>query len=174
MNNIQNIYSYLTESKLTTIGYNYTHERLKNQFLSEIPHLKIDYFDPNISLISYTRDVKLNKLLYNETNGDIGDTIVVDFGDIHIQDAEFRYNKVMKMMENLRNYSVKYNKRVIITTPTHRNITTTIVGIDRSLLVTSDLVMLISDDKLKIIKNRFNIGLIEVKIHDKEKQKSLF
>jgi hypothetical protein len=160
---MEEIYEFISKSNITTLGYSYSYERKKDDFLSNIPHYKIENYNPYEKLTSYIRDQKINSIL-NETNDPSKHkTIVLDLGNLFIKGGDRKFIVVRRMVEYLRNFSIENGINIIITVPTYTRITDDSIGVDSSLMYAADFVLTISG-KLKVLKNRYSLDNIEIEL----------
>jgi hypothetical protein len=157
-------YELVNKSNITTLGYSFIDERLKDELISQISYIDVGKIDSSFSIKSFIRDIKLNEILnadisFNKITHILFDTNNIKPGST-IKEAKerldfFRYLKISTYDENIK---------IIITSPINKSKAFeasgnhhTLNSLNSGLLYISDLVMVIRDKSLKIEKNRFSI-----------------
>lgn len=111
MESIKYLYDLIDKSDVSVLGYTYKSERIKDEIVSRLPHLKIGEVDSSFDFITYLREIKLTQVL-----GDSPDFkyVVLDIGEVRHSsksDAASFYMVVRKMIEQIRTDMFKaYNK----------------------------------------------------------------
>jgi hypothetical protein len=111
MESIEYLYDLVDKSDVSVLGYTYKSERIKDEFISRLPHLKIGEVDSSFSFVSYLREIKLTQIL-----GDSPDFkyVVLDIGDVRYSskvDGMGFSVVIRKMIEKIRTDMFKaYNK----------------------------------------------------------------
>jgi hypothetical protein len=111
MEKIGYLYDLIDKSDVTIIGYTYKSERVKDEFISRLPHLKLTDIDSSFNFSTYLREIKLTRIL-----GDSPDFryVVLDIGDVrHDGNSDtISFSKVIRIVvEKLRTDMFKaYNK----------------------------------------------------------------
>lgn len=156
MKSIEYLYDLVSKSNFTTIGYSSTSEKIKDEFISKLPHLVInEEIDSSFSIRREVRNIRINSLL-NEEMLVLPEYLVVDYKSIsfpRIDDAS-RYVRIKETLENLRLTGEENNIKIIFTSPTYKTEGSTIKGGQRGIYI-ADLVLMIEDDSCNITKNRF-------------------
>jgi len=157
MKSIEYLYDLVSKSNFTTIGYSSISEKIKDEFISKLPHLVItEEIDSSFSIRREIRNIRINSLL-NEEKLVLPKYIVVDYKSISFPriDEMSRYVRIKETLENLRSTGVENNIKVIFTSPTYKTPEgSTIKGGQRGIYI-ADLVLMIEDDSCNIMKNRF-------------------
>jgi hypothetical protein len=61
---IEQIFDFMNKSNLTIVGYQFQDERIKDEFISKLPHIEIFEFDSSFSVMSL---LKRMLIIYNFT-----------------------------------------------------------------------------------------------------------
>jgi len=166
MQKIEHLYELMSQSRITTIGFTFKYERLKDDIISKLNY--IDYGEVDISTFSLKpllRDININSLLNGEKNPEY---ILIDLMKVkivktnQISRARIFQNLVSQIQYELFNINVENQKiKLIFTTPLNSSY---VSDEDNSIpnffggpdtMYVSDLVFTISDN-IKIMKNRFD------------------
>ena len=104
MKSIEYLYDLVGKSCFTTIGYSSISERIKDEFISKLPHLVItEEIDSSFSIRREVRNIRINSLL-NEEVLVLPEYLVVDYQSISFPsiDDMSRYVRISETLENLR------------------------------------------------------------------------
>lgn len=103
MKDISYIYEMIEKSDITLIGYTYKVEKIKDEFISKLPCIKLGEINSSFSIKSFLRDVKINQLL---DNFEYFKYLVIDINDIRISengDVSMERTKIIKnIIETIR------------------------------------------------------------------------
>jgi hypothetical protein len=105
------LYDLVSKSDISVLGYTYKSERIKDEFISRLPHLNVGDVDSSFNFIQYLREIKLTQVL-----GDYPEFryVVLDIGSIRLSsDVDgMAFSKVIrKMIQQIRTDMYKaYNK----------------------------------------------------------------
>jgi hypothetical protein len=166
MQKIEHLYELMSQSPITTIGFTFKYERLKDDIISKLNYIDCGEIDTStFSLKSLLRDIKINSLLNEEKNPEY---ILIDLMKVkivktnQISRARIFQNLVSQIQYELFNiYEENQKIKLIFTTSLYSSyvsdedngIPNFFGGTDT--LYVSDLVFTISDN-IKILKNRFD------------------
>lgn len=170
MNNIDLLYKTLEKSSVSLIGYTTRTERIKDEFISKLPHINVGYIDSSFSLVQFLRDYKIDNVLYNSNTLSRGlNWLVLDICNIiatrNSDEMEFNVslkNKIIEVISyQIRNFKGN-NLKLIITCPLYTSPNSELTREELSFtggskpLLVSDLSFIVKEDKIKVIKNRFD------------------
>jgi len=111
MKSLDYLYDLVDRSSVSVLGYTYKTERIKNEFISRLPHLSVGEIDSSFDFVTYLREIKLTQIL-----GDSPDFkyVVIDIGDIRNSSSStsIEFSKsISVMVEKIRQDMFKaYNK----------------------------------------------------------------
>jgi hypothetical protein len=170
MQNIEHLYELMSQSRITTIGFTWKYERLKDDIISQLNYLDCGEIDTStFSLKSLLRDININSLLDEEKKPEyiLIDLMNLKFDiskkyDYYIEKTRAIQKLLSQIQYELFNINVENQKiKLILTTSLYSSyvsdednrIPNFFGGTDP--LYASDLVFTISDN-IKILKNRFD------------------
>lgn len=164
MKPINKIFEYLKESNLTMIGYKYQDERIKDELISKLPHIEIFEFDSSFSVMSALkrkiRDKKIDSVLDGEEFSNTN-FLVVDLGNFSMSKSESAFERsrhISEFIGQMRKEVLETKYSLIILSPVNSNPIgelPSFSGGNRSIYM-ADMVYVIEERKIKIIKNRFD------------------
>jgi hypothetical protein len=173
---IEQIFDFMNESNLTIVGYNFQDERIKDEFVSKLPHIEIFEFDSSFSVISSLKQkVRENKIDFVLEGSSISNMkfVVVDLANMkrHKDLSDIVYSRLIStFLESLRVDIYPTDYKVIVLSPVNTNITggtsaTSFMGGSRSLYM-ADLAYVIEGKKINIVKNRFERDNVSVSLEN--------
>ncbi len=179
MKTLNDLFDLIKQSDVTLIGYTFQDEKIKDELISNFNYIDVGQIDSSFSFKSFLRDLKLKLIL--ETGVKKPDYILLDIGNIPLKNNDALYEKkkfIRTFVEDLRSqiytdcsgFPAKAEIKIILTTSLYRsgmNSDSNFSGGNYPLYV-SDLVFTISDDKIKVIKNRFGIDGDEILYNTKQ------
>lgn len=161
------------ESDFTLIGYTFRDERIKDEFISNFSFIEIDEINSSFSFKSFLRDLKLKSILETGESVKNPEYILLDLSNIRIEEKDSlggRQKVIRKIIEKIREdvyrdysseFPAKPQYKVIFTcslynsgTNSNDNEISNFSGGSEPIF-TSDLVLSIKDNKIKVLKNRF-------------------
>jgi hypothetical protein len=154
---LNNIIDLVNKSKITTIGYNYKSEPLLELLISKLNYKKI--INKNINVFELIRNLKLNSVLNNDI---IPSFLLLDLNFIPFNINKSKHIIVKQILSDITKDLNKTNYKLIIIS--HINKTSSIanditypsiVG-GLSPIYMSELFITLVDDKIKIMKNRYD------------------
>jgi hypothetical protein len=184
MNSVEDLFDLVKQSDVTLIGYTFRNERIKDELISNFNYVDVGQIDWSFSLRSFLRNLKLNSILENDSVKK-PDYILLDIGNIPFKNNDALYGRrkfIQTFVEDFRSqiytdcsvFPAKPQIKIILTTSLNRSVMNS-DGNDiknfsggNSTLYVSDLVFTISDDKIKVIKNRFGIDGDEILYNTKQ------
>ena len=186
MKNIKNLFELIRKSDVTTIGYTFQNERIKDELISNFNYIDVGQINSSFSLRSFLRDLKLKSILETGEVVKKPDYILLDIGNIPFKNNDALYGRqkfIRSFVEDLRSqiytdcsgFPGKPQFKIILTTSLYKsgrnsggNDINNFSGGSGSALYVSDLVFTISDDKIKVIKNRFGMDGDEILYNTKQ------
>ncbi len=171
MKKLNDLFDLIKQSDVTLIGYTFQNERIKDELISNFNYIDVGEIDSSFSLLSFLRNLKLNSILENDSVK-YPDYILIDTNNIPLNNNDALYGRqkfIKYLVEDLRSqlytdcsgFPGKTQFKIILTTSLYSsgmnsdgNDINNFSGGNGSLYV-SDLVFTISDNKIKVIKNRF-------------------
>jgi hypothetical protein len=170
---ISHIYETIDNSNITFIGYTYKVERIKDEFISKLPCVKLGEIDSSFSFKVYMRDSKINQIL---GDGYYFKYIVLNIADIRLDNYIHRSNLIKRIISDIREDMYKLYSdekfetayKLIVTAPGDFDINNFTGG--SGPLYMADFAFVIKVPKLfgepsiKILKNRNGIDNNEVSL----------
>ena len=185
MKDIDYLFDLLKKSDFSLLGYRFKQERLKDEIISKLPHRVVPEIDSSFSFKSFLRDLRLESILETGESVNIPEYIVLDINDIRTSsnpgifksdDLGSRQNQIGKILNKIRSdmYSGPETPtyKLLILTPLYssgmKNIDdvniTNFSGGSQPIYM-SDVAIVMQDESMKIIKNRFDHNDIDVSYH---------
>jgi hypothetical protein len=175
MKNIDYLFDLLKKSDFSLLGYRFKQERLKDEIISKLPHRVVPEIDSSFSFKSFLRDLKLQSILETGESVKNPEYLVLDLNEIRFKsdDLGSRQNQIGTILNKIR--SDMYSGPE---TPTYKllilsslyssgmkniddvNITNFSGGSQP--IYMSDVAIVMQDESMKIIKNRFDHNDIDV------------
>jgi hypothetical protein len=164
MEDISYFFNNLEISDISLLGYSFKNERIKDEIISKIPHVRIQKIDSSFSFKTYLRDEKL-KYLFNDSNK-VFKWFVIDINNIESKFLIEKAKLIKSTLNSIRNdmYSDDHTQKpfykLLITCPLQS--TSSDLGINsffsggNTPIFISDFVCTITtnSDFLKVMKNR--------------------
>lgn len=164
----------MNESNLTIVGYKFQDERIKDEFISKLPHIEIFEFDSSFSVISSLKQkVRENKIDFVLEGSSISNMkfVVVDLSNFkrHKDLSDMVISRsISEFVEKMRIEVMETNYRLVILSPVNSNPMGEIpsfTGGSRTLHI-ADLVYVIEGKKINIVKNRFERDNVSVSLEN--------
>jgi hypothetical protein len=173
MQKIEHLYELMSQSPITTIGFTFKYERLKDDIISKLNYIDCGEIDTStFSLKSLLRDIKINSLLNEEKNPEY---ILIDLMNLKFDISKHsRARTIQKLVIQIQDelfniYEENQKIKLIFTTSLNSSYVSSlnshyVSDEDNSIpnffggtdtLYVSSLVFTISDN-IKILKNRFD------------------
>ena len=186
MKKLNDLFDLVKQSDVTLIGYTFQNERIKDELISNFNYVDVGKIDSSFSFRSFLRDLKLNSILETGEVVKNPDYILLDIGNIPLKNNNALYGRqqfIKTFVEDLSSqlytdcsgFPGKPQFKIILTTPLYMsgmnsdgNEIKNFSGGSGPLYV-SDLVFTISDNKIKVIKNRFGMDGDEI-LYNTEQQ----
>lgn len=163
----------VNKSDFTLIGYTFRDERIKDEFISNFSFIEIDEINSSFSFKSFLRDLKLKSILETGESVKNPEYIILDINNIRIEEKDSlggRQKVIRRIIEKIREdvyrdyaseFPAKPQYKVIFTcslynsgTNSNNNEISNFSG-GSGAIYTSDLVLSIKYNKIKVLKNRF-------------------
>jgi hypothetical protein len=184
MKSLNDLFDLIKQSDVTLIGYTFQDEKIKDELISNFNYIDVVEIDSSFSFKSFLRDLKLKSILETGEFVKNPDYILLDIGNIPIKNNDALYGRqkfIKTFVEDLRSQiytdcsecPAKPQFKIILTTSLYKSGIKSdgdiknFSGGSGSLYV-SDLVFTISDNKIKVIKNRFGIDGDEILYNTKQ------
>jgi hypothetical protein len=183
MKNTEYFFELIQKSDISLLGYRFKQERLKDEIISKLPHMVVPEIDSSFSFKSFLRDLKLKSIL--ETGETVKNTeyLVLDLNNISIDgfkwnDLGGRQRQIGNIINKIRedlysNYSGVYPQ-----TPPYKLLMLTslyssgLKNVDDAsitnfsggskLIYISDITIVMQEESMKVIKNRFDDNNIDI------------
>ena len=175
MKNTGYFFDLLEQSRVSLFGYTAKDERIKDEIISKIPHLEIGEIDSSFSFKSMMRNIKLEHVLDGREISIKSPTwIILDVNSIRLCRVNLgeKQKVIRHVVENIRESLFKDipDYRLLIVTQTYRNLDTnnivdSFIGGSTPVYM-SDLVFILKDGNVKIMKNRFGDNDIDISLDD--------
>ena len=179
MKDIDYLFDLLKQSHISLLGYRFKQERLKDEIISKLPHMVVPEIDSSFSFKSFLRDLKLQSILETGETVKNPEYLVLDLNEIRFKsdDLGSRQNQIGTILNKIRedlysNYSGVYPQtppyKLLILTPLYssgKNVDdvsiTNFSGGSKPIYM-SDISVVMQEESMKIIKNRFDHNDIDV------------
>jgi hypothetical protein len=179
MKDIDYLFDLLKKSDLSLLGYRFKQERLKDEIISKLPHMVVPEIDSSFSFKSFLRDLKLKSILETGDTVNNPEYIVLDLNNIRFKDGVLgsRQIQIGDILNNIREdmysgsklpYGSKVPYKLLILTSLYssgKNIDdvniTNFSGGSQPIYM-SDIAVVMQEESMKIIKNRFDHNDIDV------------
>lgn len=151
------------ESDFTLIGFKLRHERIKDEFISHFSSIEIDEIGPSFSFKTFVRNSKIESVLETESYIKSPDFIIINLNNIIIEKESYtlgRQKVIKNIISGIKKDLSNTQYKVIFTCYINSSMNSNNGDIANfssgSLpLYESNLVISISDNKIKVLKNRF-------------------
>ena len=178
MKDIDYLFDLLKKSDFSLLGYRFKQERLKDEIISKLPHRVVPEIDSSFSFKSFLRDLRLESILETGESVDIPEYLVLDLNEIRFKSDGLgsRQNQIgtilYKIREDLYSVPEKPPYKLLMLTSLYSsgmknvddvNITNFSGGSQP--IYMSDVTIVMQDESMKIIKNRFDRNDIDVSYH---------
>jgi hypothetical protein len=178
MKDIDYLFDLLKKSDFSLLGYRFKQERLKDEIISKLPHMVIPEIDSSFSFKSFLRDLKIQSILETGNTVKNPEYLVLDLNEIRSKsDLGGRQRQIGNIIQNIRqdlysNFSSGYPqtptyKLLILTSLYSSGVNvddvniTNFSGGSRPIYM-SDIAVVMQEESMKIIKNRFDHNDIDV------------
>lgn len=179
MKNIEYFFELIQKSDISLLGYRFKQERLKDEIISKLPHLVVPEIDSSFSFKSFLRDLKLQSILETGNTVNNPEYLVLDLNEIIFKSDDLggRQNQIGNIINKIRedlysNYSGVYPQtppyKLLMLTSLYssgKNVDdasiTNFKGGSKPIYV-SDVAIVIEEESMKVIKNRFDDNNIDI------------
>ena len=163
---IDYLFDLLKQSDISLLGYTFKQERLKDEIISKLPHVVIPEIDSSFSFKSFLRNLKLESILETGESVKNPEYIVLDLNDIRYKSSTVLVDKqyqIKRTVEKIREdmYSGTPSYKLLMLTSLYKSGTNT-DNFDITNFMSggvsiymSDLSLVIQENSIKVIKNRF-------------------
>ena len=173
MKDIDYLFDLLKRSDFSLLGYRFKQERLKDEIISKLPHRVVPEIDSSFSFKSFLRDLRLESILETGESIKNPEYLVLDLNEIRFKSDDLggRQRQIKDIIIKIRGdmYSgpeIPY-KLLMLTSlyssgmnSDDTNITNFSGG--TSPIYMSDVTIVMQEESMKIIKNRFGDNDIDV------------
>jgi hypothetical protein len=175
---IDYLFDLLKQSDISLLGYTFKQERLKDEIISKLPHQVVPEIDSSFSFKSFLRDLRLESILETGESVKNPEYLVLDLSNIVFKNNVLgsRQNQIgtilYKIREDLYSGPEKPPYKLLMLTSLYSsgmknvddaNITNFSGGSQP--IYMSDVAIVMQDESMKIIKNRFDHNDIDVSYH---------
>lgn len=175
MKDIDYLFDLLRKSDFSLLGYRFKQERLKDEIISKLPHRVVPEIDSSFSFKSFLRDLKIESILETGDSVNNPEYIVLDLNNIVFTNDVLgsRQIQIGKIINKIREDMYSGPE-----TPTYKLLMLTSLyssgmkNVDNSSITNfsggsqpiymSDVAIVMKDESMKIIKNRFDHNDIDV------------
>ena len=173
MKDIDYLFDLLKQSDFSLLGYRFKQERLKDEIISKLPHMVVPEIDSSFSFKSFLRDLKLQSILETGETVKNPEYIVLDLNNIRFKSDVLGSRQIQigdilnKIREDMYSGSKIPYKLLILTTlySSGKNVDgvsiTNFSGGSKPIYM-SDISVVMQEESMKIIKNRFDHNDIDV------------
>jgi hypothetical protein len=177
MKDIDYLFDLLKKSDFSLLGYRFKQERIKDEIISKLPHRVVPEIDSSFSFKSFLRNLKLQSILETGDTVNNPEYIVLDLNNIVFKNDVLgsRQNQIANILNKIREDMYSGPER-----PTYKLLMLTSLyssgmNVDDSSITNfsggsqpiymSDVTIVMQDESMKIIKNRFDHNDIDVSYH---------
>ena len=170
---IDYLFDLLKQSNVSLLGYRFKQERLKDEIISKLPHLVVPEINSSFSFKSFLRDLKLQSILETGDSVKNPEYLVLDLNEIRFKSEDLgpRQIQIRSIIEKIREdmYSgPELPYKLLILTSLYSsgknvdddNITNFSGG--STPIYMSELALVIQENSIKVIKNRFGDNNIDI------------
>ena len=180
MKQIEYFFELIQKSDISLLGYRFKQERLKDEIISKLPHLVVPEINSSFSFKSFLRDLKLQSILETSDSVNNPEYFVLDLNNIKFdtKDLGSRQTQIGNILNKIREdmyseysgvYPQKTPYKLLILTSLYSSgkndddaSITNFSGGNRPLgqskqwlTAMSDVTIVIQEESMKVIKNRF-------------------
>ena len=189
MKDINYLYDLLKKSDFSLLGYRFKQERLKDEIISKLPHRVVPEIDSSFSFKSFLRDLKLESILEIDESVKRPEYLILDLNDIRFNSEDLggrlpgvKQRQIGNIIDEIRSDMYSEYSGVYPQTPPYKLLIltslyssgrdvddvyfsstdiTNFTGGSRPIYM-SDVAIVMGDESMKIIKNRFDHNDIDV------------
>jgi hypothetical protein len=174
MKDIDYLFDLLKQSHISLLGYRFKQERIKDEIISKLPHRVVPEIDSSFSFKSFLRDLKLQSILETGETVKNPEYLVLDLNNIRFKNDVLgsRQNQIGSILNKIREdmyFDSKVPYKLLILTTLYssglKNVDdasiTNFSGGSQPIYM-SDVAIVMQDESMKVIKNRFDHNDIDV------------
>jgi hypothetical protein len=174
MKDIDYLFDLLKKSDFSLLGYRFKQERIKDEIISKLPHRVVPEIDSSFSFKSFLRDLKLQSILETGETVKNPEYLVLDLNNIRFKNDVLgsRQNQIGSILNKIREdmyFDSKVPYKLLILTTLYssglKNVDdasiTNFSGGSQPIYM-SDVAIVMQDESMKVIKNRFDHNDIDV------------
>ena len=173
MKSIEYFFELIQKSNISLLGYRFKQERLKDEIISKLPHLVVPEINSSFSFKSFLRDLKLQSILETGDTVNNPEYLVLDLNNIRFKSGDLGGRQIQignilnKMREDMYSGPELPYKLLILTSlyssgkNSDDNSITNFSGGSQPIYM-SDVVIIIQDESMKVLKNRFDDNNIDI------------
>jgi hypothetical protein len=162
------------------LGYKFKQERLKDEIISKLPHLVVPEIDSSFSFKSFLRDLKIQSILQTGETVNNPEYLVLDLNDIRFdtKDLGGRQIQIGNILNKIREDMYSESSSIYPQMPPYKLLILTSLyssgsknvddvsitnfkGGSKPIYV-SDVVIVMEEESMKVIKNRFDDNNIDI------------
>jgi hypothetical protein len=163
---IDYLFDLLKQSDISLLGYTFKQERLKDEIIFKLPHLVVPEINSSFSFKSFLRDLKLQLILETGDTVNNPEYLVLDLNNIKFDTKDLGSrqtqikNIINKVREDMFHPETIHYKLLILTSLYKSGTNTDNFDITNFMsgsgpIYMSDLSLVIQENSIKVIKNRF-------------------
>jgi len=174
MKDINYLFDLLKQSHISLLGYRFKQERLKDEIISKLPHMVVPEIDSSFSFKSFLRDLKIQSILETGETVKNPEYLVLDLNNIRFKNDVLgsRQNQIGNILNKIREDMYSGSKvpyKLLILTSLYssglKNVDdasiTNFSGGSQPIYM-SDVAVVMQEESMKVIKNRFDHNDIDV------------
>lgn len=171
MKSIEYFFELIKKSDISLLGYTFKQEKIKDEIISKLSYLMVPEINSYFSFKSFLRDLKIQSIM-DDNSVNNPEYLLLDLDNIIFKsdDLESRQKQIGNIIGKIREdlYSCTYSQKLpyrllILNTlyssgenvDTYRTLITNFSGGAYPVYM-SDVVILMQDKSMKVIKNRFD------------------
>jgi hypothetical protein len=174
MKDIDYLFDLLKKSDFSLLGYRFKQERLKDEIISKLPYRVVPEIDSSFSFKSFLRDLKLESILETGESIKNPEYIVLDLNNIVFKNdvlgsRQIQIGRIInKIREDMYSGPEKPTYKLLMLTSLYSsgmkndNVDITNFSGGSQPIYMSDVTIVMQDESMKIIKNRFDHNDIDV------------
>jgi len=180
MKDIDYLFDLLKQSHISLLGYRFKQERLKDEIISKLPHMVVPEIDSSFSFKSFLRDLKIQSILETGETVETPEYLVLDLNEIVFKsdDLGSRQNQIGNILYKIREDMYSGSELLLDKKPPYKLLILTTLyssglkNVDDASITNfsggskpiymSDIAIVMQEESMKIIKNRFDHNDIDV------------
>jgi hypothetical protein len=180
MKDIEYFFELIQKSDISLLGYRFKQERLKDEIISKLPHLVVPEIDSSFSFKSFLRDLKLKSILETGETVNNPEYLVLDLNNIRFNtdDLGGKQNQIGNIIYKIRSDMYSGSELILYKKPPYKLLMLTslyssgLKNVDDADITNfsggsqpiymSDVAIVMQEESMKIIKNRFDHNDIDV------------